>query len=160
MASVRVKLKLPAIAKEFNASYSQVIKPSGVGYTLLTIIGTGSIREQTWGRVMEMMRIPEDLSESMFWPELEKLESNGMIRVNGIIGPDSRIGVAEFTELGRQAFNKGVITQRPEEFHGTVVNYPAESSGRYKKFSSEKLCSPEGFDQSRFDDIVPDESSI
>ena len=68
MASVRVKLKLPAIAKDFNASYSQVIKPSGVGYTLLTIIGTRSLREQTWGRVMEMMRIPEDLSESMFWP--------------------------------------------------------------------------------------------
>ena len=160
MASVRVKLKLPAIAKEFNASYSQVIKPSGVGYTLLTIIGTGSLREQTWGRVMEMMRIPEDLSESMFWPELEKLESNGMIRVNGIIGPDSHIGVAEFTELGRQAFDKGVITQRPEEFHGTVVNYPAESSERYRKYSSERLCSPEGFDQSRFDDIEPDDGDI
>ena len=160
MASVRVKLKLPAIAKDFNASYSQVIKPSGVGYTLLTIIGTRSLREQTWGRVMEMMRIPEDLSESMFWPELEKLESNGMIRVNGIIGPDSRIGVAEFTELGRQAFDKGVITQRPVEFHGTVVNYPAESSERYRKHSSERLCSPEGFDQSRFDDIEPDDGDI
>ena len=149
-----------AIVKGFRASYSRVSKPTGVEYTLLTIIGTESLRYTTWGRAMKMMGIPEDLSESMFWPALEEMERNGMIAVLGIVGPESLINLTSFTALGEQAYEKGVIAQSLDEFAGRIVNRPAELSGRYVRDSDVKFCGPEGFDVSRFGDIVPDDDRI
>lgn len=160
MAVMRTSVKLPAIVKGFRASYSRVSKPTGVEYTLLTIIGTESLRYTTWGRAMEMMGIPEDLSESMFWPALEETERNGMITVMGIAGPESLINLTSFTALGEQAYEKGVIAQSPEEFAGRIANRPAELSGRYVRDSDVRFCGPEGFDESRFGDIVPDDDRI
>ena len=118
MVVMRTSVKLPAIVKGFRASYSRVSKPTGVEYTLLTIIGTESLRYTTWGRAMKMMGIPEDLSESMFWPALEEMERNGMIAVLGTVGPESLINLTSFTALGEQAYEKGVIAQSLDEFAG------------------------------------------
>ena len=160
MAVMRTSVKLPAFVKSFRASYSRVSKPTGVEYTLLTIIGTESLRYTTWGRAMEMMGIPEDLSESMFWPALREMERNGMIMALGIAGPESLINLTSFTALGEQAYEKGVIAQSPEEFAGRIANRPAELSGRYMRDSDVKLCGPEGFDESRFEDIMPDDDRM
>ena len=160
MAAIRIGVKLPAVKKEFKGSYSRVTKPSGVEYILLTIIGTRALQGQTWTRAMETLGIPEEISSSIFLPALERMEKSRMVECRTHPTLDDRIENTSFTELGRRAFEKGVIAEVTEDFHGSVAFRPASSSDKYVKASAIKDCSLEGFEADRFSDIVPDDQRI
>ncbi len=142
MSTFRIKIDMPVIQRPFSASYSRVEKLSGVQYLLLKIIGTESFRNMTWRDVMDILRIPEEVYEKIFEEALNEMESSQVIEVRGGTDIDSDIGSMDFTPAGRQAFDKGVIAQKIENFRGAVAFTPSKAGKKFACASSLKILPP------------------
>lgn len=159
MSNLKVSLLLPAFITDFTASYSHVDKPNGIQFILLTIIGTKSFRESTWKEIFERMRISEDVFDAIFKPMLGRMILLKMITSSGSIEFDDYIGDLDFTEVGRQAFEKEVITQDQREISGTVAYRPAAFSKKYQKASAVTLVDM-GAEPDRLRGMEPDPYGI
>lgn len=164
MPIASVKIKLPAIARDFQAQYSTVRKPTGIEYMLLTIIGTKSMRSQTWGEVLKTFGIPEDLFQSIISPALVNMTTgrnasrSSMIDMEYVPTLDSEVSEASFTPSGRQAYEKGVMAEELSPLEGTVYYTPAAAGRKYVKDVA--VADPEGFDGSAFSEYVPNDLDI
>ena len=142
MSPFPIKIDMPVIQRPFSASYSRVEKLSGVQYLLLKIIGTESFRDMAWRDVMDILRIPEEVYEKIFEEALNEMELSQVIKVRGGTDIDSDIGSMDFTPAGRQAFDKGVIAQKIENFRGTVAFMPSKAGKKFACASSLKILPP------------------
>ncbi len=132
---------MPVFERSFSASYSRVERLSGIQYLLLKIIGTRPFQSRSWRDVMEVLRIPDEVYEKIFEEDLKKMASSKVIDIEGGTDLDSEIGSMDFTPVGRQAFDKGVIAKQVEEFRGTVAFTPWKSGKRFAK-SASKIYDP------------------
>ena len=155
-----VEIKLPAILYDFEASYSHVDKLSGIQYMILTILSTDSFRELTWDKVMERFGIPEIIYSEIYKPTIEEMSSVKMIEPATNTELEDYVNKTILTNIGMQAYNKGVLAQNPENFKGTVANIPAAPENKYVKESSIALCNNDGFVESAFSDLESDELKI
>jgi len=160
-----VKIKLPVISKEFGASYSRVTKPTGVQYLLLTMLSMESSKTLTWEEMIAAFGIPEEIYEKVFKAVLTNMMVNKMIHIDGGINIEDGVYEVSLTPMGKEAFDKGVISQDPDVFSGNVYYLPAKEPGRkYLKdteiSSGTDMCDAVGFDEGIFLDIVPDDTKI
>lgn len=164
MSKISIPIELPAISKHFSASYSKVRKPTGVEYMLLSIIGTVSMEHDTWGEVMDSLKIQKKVFDMVFKPALEQMASSdanaedGMIYFEDTPTFESFIGEITFTKSGKQAFESGVIAEKIESFNRDAYFTPASASNCYvPRFSA---VYSDRFDETRFSDIQPDDQMI
>ena len=157
MSDFQVKIKLPAIFIDFSASYSHVNKLNGVQYMLLTMASTDSFRRSTWGEVMDRLGIPEIVFDQLFKPNLDSMINLKMIEPTERIVYGDYIEYTKLTDLGKQAFKKGVIAENVKRFEGTVAYRPGSANDKYVKSSAVTYCGREDFKEDRYSDIEPDE---
>ncbi len=150
MSTFGIKIDLPVYERSFTASYSRVERLSGVQYLLLKIIGTKSFRDMTWGDVMEILRIPEEVYVKIFQKALEDMNDQGVIEIEDETDLESEIGSMDFTPTGRQAFDMGVIATQIEDFKGTVAFTPWKASAKFANSSSLKASAPAADLSSKF----------
>ncbi len=155
MSTFEIKIDMPVFERPFSASCSRVEKLSGVQYLLLKIIGTRPFRSKSWRDVMEVLRIPEEVYEKIFEKDLEEMASSKVIEISGGTDIDSEIGSMDFTPVGRQAFDKGVIAQQVENFKGNVAFTPWRSSKKFAK-STSKISDPSKGLSAKFADMSVD----
>ncbi len=155
MSTFEIKIDMPVFERPFSASCSRVEKLSGVQYLLLKIIGTRPFRSKSWRDVMEVLRIPEEVYEKIFEKDLEEMASSKVIEISGGTDIDSDIGSMDFTPVGRQAFDKGVIAQQVENFKGNVAFTPWRSSKKFAK-STSKISDPSEGLSAKFADMSVD----
>ncbi len=150
MSTFGIKIDLPVYERSFTAPYSRVERLSGVQYLLLKIIGTKSFRDMTWGDVMEILRIPEEVYVKIFQNALEDMDRQGVIEIEDETDLESEIGSMDFTPTGRQAFDMGVIATQIEDFKGTVAFTPWKASAKFANSSSLKASAPAADLSSKF----------
>lgn len=95
----------------------------------------------------------------IFEQAMEKLYLNGMID-DGHFDPDGSIDLVEFTDTGRDMFEKGRVKQDPRRFATDVYYTPYSlKSDQYYQFSVQ-TTSQDGFDGGRFCGISFDPSDL
>ncbi|MDY5872227.1 MAG: hypothetical protein SPJ57_03255 [Candidatus Methanomethylophilaceae archaeon] len=156
----RVDVTLPSVTRHFDASYSEVTKPTGVQYIILTMIGSRSFGNMSWSEVLGSIGVSEDMFQPIFSRELERMRISGMIDYQGRMDLHDRVSVVSFTEVGRQAFEKGVIATSTKEFSGGITYIPASAGAKYVReltdYYADQIQMEDGF----FDGLVPDEQKI
>ena len=83
----RIEITLPSVTRRFSASYSEVTKPTGVQYIILTMIGSRSLRNNIWSDVIVSIGVSEDMFQPIFARELERMDGEGCGRsISDILG--------------------------------------------------------------------------
>lgn len=157
---LKIAVKLPAILFDFKASYSHVDRLSGIQYMILTIASTDSFKKLSWKEIMRKLNVPEIIYNTIYKPAIDDMIEMKMINLTEKTSFEDLVGETVLTHLGVQAYEKKVLAQDVKDFSGTVANTPASSNIKYVKESSVSICSKEGFVESRFLDIEPDEFKV
>lgn len=156
----RIEITLPSVTRRFSASYSEVMKPTGVQYIILTMIGSRTLRNNIWSDVIGSIGVSEDMFQPIFARELERMRDSGMIQYQGQINIDDPVSDVSFTEVGRQAFEKGVIATNTRDFTGGITYVPASAGVKYVKESTDYYSYQTTVEDGFFDDLDPDEQKI
>ena len=137
MKRMSVTMNLPYYICHFEGSYSEIDRPTGLQYMLLTMIDSDFAKYMTWGKVIMQFGIPADIFERIMIPIMNEMED--MLTIDGVITTDSMVSNVKLTEAGKETLGKGVIAEKVETFKGYVVYIPAFSDSRRFSCGDEQL---------------------
>lgn len=129
MKTVITTVSLPIAECTFSAKRSETERPSGLAYILLKMMGAPLEGGMTFSEFMDELGLPEDIFP-LFKTELEDLLMQGMVEGSLPYGHFGTFAISDFklTEVGKKAFQSGVIAKKPQDMRGTMFYTPAENS--------------------------------
>lgn len=149
-----IVMKLPMISCKFEAQSSQVKKPTGIQFLLLSLIDACTTTDMTWEDVMDRMGIPRDMFNILL-SEIENLVEQGMTEP-GIFNPGLLIRNTKMTSAGKEAFIKKVIAYKPHPINGEILFVPGRNNKYVLRENAPAACSHDEFDIETFSNTEPD----
>lgn len=139
---------------KFEAQCSQVKKPTGIQFLLLSLIDVCTTTDMTWEDAMGRMGIPRDMFNILL-SEIENLVEQGMTEP-GIIDPSLLIRNTKMTPAGKEAFLKKVIAYETHSITGEILYVPGRNNKYVLRKSAPAACSYDGLDIDSFSNMDPD----
>lgn len=165
--TINTSCPFPVIKLTAGVEYSEVQKPSGIGYIILTLIRDASDEEEIFSDTLGRFGVPDDL-RSIFADEIEVMIARDILRMRrnseyrSDYFEDYRIMDFEFTEDGERMFRDGAIPTGKKGYkEQTVFFNPLKSEFSFNAPNNllteeQQKCYPKGF----MDDIDIDESDL
>ena len=131
------KIKLPILRYEVEISYSEVEKPSGIAYILLIMVQSAGRNGFSWQDLMVQFGLPTAMF-GVFRDELELMKSKGMVDYSCVVTLGTPVNAITLTEIGKKAFDQGIITSLNKSKLDTALYFPGEGSRKFQIFTPKK----------------------
>lgn len=131
------RVKLPILRYDVEISYSEVEKPSGIAYILLMMVQSAGKTEFSWKDLMDQFGLPVAMF-GVFRDELELMKSKGMVDYSCVVLVETPVNMVEMTEIGKKAFEQGIITSQNKKKRDAALFYPGEGTRKYQIYTPKK----------------------